>query len=144
MLCLSLQFANAYSSDALPRNVVLFVIDISGSMKGRKLQVAKTASIAILDNLTDQDNIGIHNFSDSGTEDYLGPSSATQEAKEAVKAWVNDLTPYGGTNLEEGHTNGIERVQDMMDTSTTQQEQASGNVTRYAPIVMVLTDGRED
>ena len=52
---------------SLPKHLV-FVLDISGSMEGEKLQQMKDAMIAILDDLGGNDRFNIITFSDEARE----------------------------------------------------------------------------
>ena len=125
------------STGALPRNIV-FVIDVSGSMSGRKLDDAKAAFSAIMSRLTRDDYFAVQTFSSSGMKERFGPFLATEDVKILGRQWVNDLSAGGGTNLEGAYINGIWQVENMQIESG---NTAGGDTTTFVPVVMMLTDG---
>ena len=81
------------------------VIDRSGSMRGNRLAQAKTAAIALVNNLPeDTTSVAVIGFSSSSyaytTLTTLNPN------KEAVIAAINSIIAGGGTNLGVGVTAG--------------------------------------
>jgi len=111
----------------MARNIV-FVIDVSGSMNGQKLDEAKASFAVMIDTLDEQDTFVVQSFSDKGTEDKWGPNTADDTSKENAKQFVMNLSTIGGTNLNQAFLDGIERVYDTPDT--------------VAPILVALTDGQ--
>jgi len=80
-----------------PTNLV-FLIDGSGSMlPASRLPLLKTALTKLVDNLTDQDRVGIIRFNDQPHE-VLTPTLATESNKTVIKAAINSLTANGSTN----------------------------------------------
>jgi Mg-chelatase subunit ChlD len=84
----------------LPRDVV-FVVDRSGSMKGRKMEQAKAALRYGLSTLREGDRFsviafssGIHEMAEGGLTGYDGA------ALEVAKAFTDSLTASGGTNID--------------------------------------------
>ncbi len=113
----------------LKRNIV-FVIDVSGSMDGRKLADAKSAFNTMIESLNDTDYFTIHSFSDNGIEADWGPQLATSQAKDSAVEFVSLLQTLGSTNLHDAYIQGVERA-----VST----QEGGE---YVSILMILTDGQ--
>jgi Ca-activated chloride channel family protein len=83
---------------ALPRDAV-FVIDISGSMGGKKMDSAKQALTAALHGLLPQDRFRIVAFDDKVETFRPGFSSYDDTSLAAADAWVNRLGPRGGTEM---------------------------------------------
>ena len=76
------------------RNIV-FVIDVSGSMNGRKLDNAKASFSVVIDILDKRDNFTIQSFSDRGTKGGWGPNAADATSKDSVKQYVAKLNTIG-------------------------------------------------
>ena len=104
---------------------VTFVIDISGSMSGRKLEQAKAAGRALLGTLGEGDRFRIIPFASDVRTFRDGWSEATGEQLSAARAYIDGLEVAGGTNIM-----GALR-EAMRDTP------AEGHL----PIVLFLTDG---
>ncbi|XP_048234434.1 inter-alpha-trypsin inhibitor heavy chain H6 isoform X2 [Ricinus communis] len=99
MFCFYLFPGNKQSRKAFRKDVI-FIIDISGSMKGGPLENAKNALMSSLSKLNSEDSFNIIAFND---ETYLFSSlmePATKEALSKASLWLNDnLTAGGGTNI---------------------------------------------
>jgi len=135
--------------DVLPKHVV-FVLDVSGSMEGTKLQQTKDAMLTILDDMSDQDYFNLLTFSDdvyhwtpklqepsvnnsSNIEKITSAHKATKTVrKEAVK-YVLGLGTLGGTNIHDGLKESINVVKNVRIS-----EVLPSNVK---PIIIFLTDG---
>jgi Ca-activated chloride channel family protein len=90
----------AGSAAAIPKDLV-FVIDSSGSMSGRKIEQAKQALRFILENLNPDDRFAVVPFSDSSSalQTQLVPVSAANIAQ--TTAWASRIDAQGGTNIDE-------------------------------------------
>jgi len=77
---------------------VVVVLDVSGSMRGEKLDQAKEALKFILDNLNDEDRFNVIAFS-TGLRRYAADLRPADE-KEDAWAFVAELRAAGGTNIE--------------------------------------------
>lgn len=79
---------------------MVFVVDVSGSMRGQPLEDTKNALFTALSKLDSQDAFSIIAFND---ETYLFSSSlelATKEAIEKATQWINmNFVAGGGTNI---------------------------------------------
>lgn len=79
---------------------MLFVVDISGSMKGRTIESTKNAVVAALSKLDQGDSFSIMAFND---QTYLYSSTlelATKEALEKASDWIGmNFIAGGGTNM---------------------------------------------
>lgn len=87
--------------DEINEKDITFVLDVSGSMAGEKLDQAKKALRYCIDNLNKGDRFELIRFS---TEAYglfreLTPFNEASLAK--ARQFINELKPVGGTNIEE-------------------------------------------
>jgi magnesium chelatase subunit D len=110
-------------------NLVLFVVDASGSMAARRrMDEVKTAVLSLLvDAYQRRDRVGMVTFRASGAELTLPPTSSVEAAARCLAE-----LPHGGrTPLAEGlttaaHVLEVERIRDP----------------RRRPLVVLVTDGR--
>jgi Ca-activated chloride channel homolog len=78
-----------------------FILDVSGSMSGEKMEQAKKALLYCVNNLNPNDHFNIIRFS---TEAYSLFSSLQKAEKHNIgeaKRFIDDLQAIGGTNIEE-------------------------------------------
>ena len=90
----------ARSVDAIerPTAVLTFVIDVSGSMdRENRLVLVKRALYELLDNLREDDRVGLVIYGSSG-EVLLEPSTDHEQ----IRAAIDRLSAGGSTNAEEG------------------------------------------
>ncbi|MFI0709107.1 putative cobaltochelatase [Streptomyces inhibens] len=110
-------------------NLVLFVVDASGSMAARKRMSAVKGAVLslLLDAYQRRDKIGMITFRGSGAELALPPTSSV----EAGAARLEQLPTGGRTPLAEGllRAHEVLRVERMRDASR-------------RPLLVVVTDGR--
>jgi Ca-activated chloride channel family protein len=114
----------AASARRTPRDVT-FVIDISGSMSGRKLEQAKAAGRQLLATLGEGDRFRIVPFASDVRSFRDGWSNATRDELGAARDYIDHLEVAGGTNIM-GALREATRV-------------ASGE--GRLPIILFLTDG---
>ena len=130
------------SLSTLPKHVV-FVLDISGSMLGEKLQQTKDAMVTILDDLTEQDHFNILTFSDDVT--HWAPEAenksevtltykGTKELRDEALRYVLDLQTIGGTNIHDAMMAALKLVTDVKVAETVLPRNTK-------PIIVFLTDG---
>ncbi|KAG5596129.1 hypothetical protein H5410_037361 [Solanum commersonii] len=109
------------------RKEVVFVVDISGSMKGKPIEDTKQALCAALSKLDSQDLFNIIAFN---SEKYLFSPSlelATKKSIENATQWIGtNFIAGGGTNI----LNPLTQAMEMF--SYTQQ---------HIPIIFLVTDG---
>ena len=91
----------------LPRDAV-FVIDISGSMEGTKIDAARRALIGALHGLLPNDRFRIVAFDDQIEEFRKGFTPYENRTLEAADAWVARLQPRGGTEMLPAITTSLE------------------------------------
>ncbi|XP_077991747.1 inter-alpha-trypsin inhibitor heavy chain H4-like [Glandiceps talaboti] len=122
--------SSASQLSVFPKNVI-FIIDVSGSMDGRKLDQTKDAMVSILSELRGDDKFNILTFSDDVYQwrnNELVMASSTNV--NAAKSYVNKLNTIGGTNINDGVLDGIS----LMRRNTNVGD-------RSAQLLILLTDG---
>jgi Ca-activated chloride channel family protein len=83
-----------------PDAVLIFVVDVSGSMdRGDRLGAVKESLAALLDNLRPSDAVGIVVYGSQGRV-LLPPTPVSQ--RQLIESTINQLQPDGSTNAEEG------------------------------------------
>ena len=93
----------------IPKDLVL-AIDTSGSMRGEKWSQVQAAALEVLGRLNPGDRFNIVAFGDSAlafAHDPLTPATPDQIA--AAKAFLDDLTPNGRTNIAGALALGLAR-----------------------------------
>ena len=83
-----------------PRDVT-FVLDISGSMRGRKMEQARAAGKQLLASLSRTDRFRIIDFASSVGEFRATFVAATRENVRAAEEYLDDLEPGGSTNISD-------------------------------------------
>lgn len=118
--------AELSKSQQAPRDMV-FVLDTSGSMRGKRMTQARNALIYCLSNLTPSDNFAIMNFATTVNKytDKLQPASPENVA--AAKKWVEALEATGGTAID-----------DALKTATSMRTDDKGRTFT----IVFFTDGR--
>jgi len=94
--------APKYASDRTgpPPKEVVFVLDISGSMQGAKIEQARSAAKHIVSNLGDDDYFNIIVFNDQVRKFKTTQVKATKpDVKEAIE-FLDRLEAAGGTNID--------------------------------------------
>ncbi len=83
---------------------ITFVLDVSGSMAGKKLKQAKKALLFCIENLNKGDRFEIIRFSTEAEALFQGLSSVTEKNLEQARAFIDNLQAIGGTNIDEAIT----------------------------------------
>ena len=84
---------------AAPRDVT-FVIDVSGSMSGTKLEQARAAGRQLLNSLGRDDRFRLIAFASDVNDFREGWTGTTPSDRRAAEAWLDELRAVGGTNIE--------------------------------------------
>ncbi|MHC4818854.1 MAG: VWA domain-containing protein, partial [Planctomycetota bacterium] len=116
--------AEAKPEEILPKDVV-YVLDVSGSMRGPKLEQAKAALRFGIRGLREKDRFNIVAFSTEARSFRRGLVDVDPEVKDAAVAWVDSLEAGGGTALDEALQVTLRRMR----------------TGERLPIVALLTDG---
>ncbi|OIT21774.1 PREDICTED: uncharacterized protein LOC109218469 isoform X2 [Nicotiana attenuata] len=126
MFCCSL-FPGDQQCRKVFRKEVVFVVDISGSMKGKPIEDTKQALCTALSKLDSQDLFNIIAFN---SEKYLFSSSlelATKKAIENATQWIGtNFVAGGGTNI----LNPLTQAMEMFSYSQ-----------QHIPVIFLVTDG---
>uniref|UniRef100_G3VM17 Inter-alpha-trypsin inhibitor heavy chain H3 n=1 Tax=Sarcophilus harrisii TaxID=9305 RepID=G3VM17_SARHA len=116
----------------VPKNVV-FVIDISGSMSGRKLAQTKDALLHILNDVKEDDFLNFILFSSDVTVWKENMVQATPENLKEARNFVENMQTAGLTNINDGLLKGIEMVNRAREMGIL--------LDRSTSIIIMLTDG---
>lgn len=108
----------------VPRDIA-FVVDVSGSMSGQKLEQAKGALRQALGTLRPEDRFRLVAFSSGVRQFRDGWAPSTRGALDEARDWVDGLAADGGTN--------ISGALDAVLGSSVPEERL--------PLVLFLTDG---
>ncbi|NLG50142.1 MAG: VWA domain-containing protein [Chloroflexi bacterium] len=112
-----------------PANIYL-VVDVSGSMEGRKMQEMRSALQAFLDQIpSDRERVGLIAFSSSAQE--VVPLTQLGDGRDRLEDAVSSLYAGGNTALLDGVDLAVTKLSDLQDTE------------RINAIV-AMTDGKEN
>merc|ERR1719273_1393341 len=123
--------------ETLPKHAI-FILDVSGSMYGEKLQQLKDAMFTVLDDMKPEDFFNIITFSTSVSEIAIegAPTPAipaTPENKKRAISHVLDLEASGGTNINDAMLTGLQLAQEVLQSEVLPQGVAS--------MLIFLSDG---
>merc|ERR1712055_1260914 len=127
--------------ETLPKHAI-FVLDVSGSMYGEKLQQLKDAMFTVLDDVKPEDffniitfSTSVNNWSPSGiTKEGDQPAiPATKENKKKAISHVLDLEAEGGTNINSAMLEGLDLAKEVLTSESLPQGVAS--------MLVFLSDG---
>ncbi|MEP7344945.1 MAG: VIT domain-containing protein, partial [Gemmatimonadaceae bacterium] len=107
-----------------PRDVT-FVVDVSGSMRGEKLQQAKAAGRRLLSSLGRLDRFRLVDFSTDVRDFREGWTAATEENLAAARRYLENLSAEGSTNI----------------SGALEEALATDPVSGRLPLVVFVTDG---
>ncbi|KAJ7999734.1 hypothetical protein DPEC_G00197480 [Dallia pectoralis] len=111
----------------IPKNVV-FVIDHSGSMHGRKMDQTREALMKILGDLAEDDHFGLITFDSSVSPWRNELLPANQNNLEAAKSFVQRIQDRGATDINAAVLRGTEMLNRHLREGT-------------ASLLILLTDG---
>jgi Ca-activated chloride channel family protein len=114
----------AIAARATPRDLT-FVVDVSGSMRGQKMEQARAAGRQMLASLGSQDRFRIIDFSTDVRTFGNGFTPATRRNIDEANRYLDDLRPDGSTNISGALEEALEAPAD----------------DARMPIVFFVTDG---
>lgn len=120
---------------------VTFVIDVSGSMSGRKLEQAKAAGRQLLRTLTDRDRFRIIDFStDVRTfrDDFVSASDANVRAG---LRYLEELEAVGSTNISGALEEALRTTRSRRGGDDVSRPEDAGLRASRLPLVLFITDG---
>ncbi|NWS37434.1 ITIH4 inhibitor, partial [Probosciger aterrimus] len=115
---------------AFPKNVI-FVIDRSGSMAGRKIEQTRDALLKILQDLRPEDHFSFITFNSKVVEWKSTLLPATAENVASAAGFVQTLSASGGTDINHA-----------LLTAVSGLEKAEGLPERSVSMIILLTDGQ--
>ncbi|XP_020652321.3 inter-alpha-trypsin inhibitor heavy chain H4 isoform X1 [Pogona vitticeps] len=118
---------------AFPKNVI-FVIDKSGSMSGKKIQQTREALEKILEDLYPEDHFNLVVFSAGVAEWQPVLLKATEENVERAKQYVRTIFAQGGTNINGALLTAMHSLDKATSAEILPEESVS--------MIMLLTDGQ--
>merc|ERR1711971_456250 len=127
--------------ETLPKHAI-FILDVSGSMHGERLQQLKDAMFTVLDDMKPEDffniitfSTSVNNWSPSGITEAGDQIAipATKENKKKAISHVLDLEAEGGTNINSAMLTGLELAKEVLRSESLPQGVAS--------MLVFLSDG---
>src|SRR5262249_60941752 len=98
------------ASDDRPAKTVIFVVDRSGSMSGKKIEQAKEALKFVLNNLRQGDTFNIVAY-DSNVESFRPElQKYDEETRKSAIGFVEGLFAGGSTNIDGALTTALGRI----------------------------------
>uniref|UniRef100_A0A8C3X5G0 Inter-alpha-trypsin inhibitor heavy chain 4 n=1 Tax=Catagonus wagneri TaxID=51154 RepID=A0A8C3X5G0_9CETA len=136
----SIQIENGYfvhyfapeGLSAIPKNVI-FVIDKSGSMMGKKIQQTREALIKILGDLGSHDQFNLISFSGEATQWKRGLLPASAENVKEAKSYAAGIQAQGGTNINDAMLMAVQ----LLERANREELLPARSVT----LIILLTDG---
>lgn len=116
----------------MPKNVI-FVIDKSGSMMGKKIQQTREALIKILDDLSPKDQFNLISFSGTATQWKPSLVQASADNVKAARDYAADIQAQGGTNINDAVLMAIQ----LLEKANQEELLPAGSI----PLIILLTDG---
>ena len=130
------------SKDKLERESdvdLLCVIDISGSMKGKKLSQLKFSLKSIISFMTPKDRLCIILFNDKANI-YLDLAFMTEETKTKYLEKIEKITARGGTNILSGLIKALEILKEEKKKENNNEPMEQMRVK----CIMLLSDGYDN
>ncbi len=93
--------ADTTKADRVNPKDIVFVLDTSGSMAGKKLEQAKKALTFCVENLNDVDRFEVLRFSTDSEACFEKLSDATKPNREQARKWIDAFKPIGGTAIND-------------------------------------------
>ncbi|MBN3311838.1 ITIH3 inhibitor, partial [Atractosteus spatula] len=117
----------------VPKNVV-FVIDESGSMWGRKIEQTREALHAILNDIQEEDYFALLAFDDQLRKWKPSLTKATPESLQEAKHFVGTIQARGGTDINWSVLEAVKMLKEDRANHTLPERSVS--------LIILLTDGQ--
>lgn len=117
----------------VPKNVV-YVIDKSGSMSGKKMDQTKEALLQILDDTAEHDHFNFILFSNNGAIWKDALVKATPENLKEARTFVQKITPDSSTNINDPVLMAVELLNKAQESKIVPERSVS--------LIILLTDGQ--
>ncbi len=88
-------------NEEIAKKDITFVLDVSGSMAGEKLNQAKKALLYCINNLNDDDRFEIVKFSTEAKQVFGKLSEASADNLKRANDFIRKLKAVGGTNIDD-------------------------------------------
>ena len=108
----------------LPKEII-FIVDVSGSMKGESIRQAKQGLITAVQSLKNTDSFNIIAFSDQYNSFSHNPVQVTEQSKAIAIQYIQNLIAVGGTVVLPALEEGLRQ----------------SNQSSSVPMIFLLTDG---
>ncbi|MEO8880614.1 MAG: VIT domain-containing protein [Gemmatimonadaceae bacterium] len=125
---------------SVPRDIT-FVLDVSGSMSGRKMEQARAAGRQLLGTLSSSDRFRMIDFSSdvrTFRDDFV---SATPSNIDAARKYLDQLQANGGTNID----GALDRALSQPSSPEGDDDEYTGahkrQITQRLSVVLFITDG---
>lgn len=97
------------AKQSAPSSAMALVVDTSGSMRGDKIENARSAATALIERLSNGDLVSLYSFSDD-VEEQMPLTALSSSTRPSFISAIAKLTPSGSTNLFEGIRSGERAV----------------------------------
>lgn len=92
---------------------VIFVIDKSGSMSGKKIEQAREAAKFVIRNLNEGDTFNIIAYDDQVESFKPEPQGYDKDSRQEAEAFVGNIRAGGSTNIDQALTQAMDMIQDQ-------------------------------
>lgn len=127
---------------------ITFILDVSGSMSGNKLEQAKQALLYCVNNLNTGDHFNIIRFSTEAYSLFNELKSAEKETLNEAKRFIDDLKAIGGTNIEEAFTRAFKNynksIRPHFVVFITDGKPTIGELNDEKLVKRILTSNKQD
>lgn len=106
------QFEGFVTNNSAMEKAIVFVLDVSGSMIGGKLQMGKSAICRCIEMLDENSKFSVITFQNKAKLIVPMTNASTTSKKEALRA-INTLIAGGGTEMSKGLNTALEQIRGL-------------------------------